>query len=98
MGVNIQKLYSSLLNAMGEAGSMTKEEIQAKLGMTKSGENSATPTLDQYSRNLNEMAKQGITWEERFLNRDGSPVSLKRNYIEMDKAFREYSDTQGEES
>lgn len=59
MGVNIQKLYSSLLNAMGEAGSMTKEEIQAKLGMTKSGENSATPTLDQYSRNLNEMAKQG---------------------------------------
>ena len=33
-----------------------------------------------------------------FLNRDGSPVSLKRNYIEMDKAFREYSDTQGEES
>ena len=29
------------------------------------------------------------------LNRDGSPVSLKRNYIEMDKAFREYSDTQG---
>lgn len=59
MGVNIQKLYSSLLNAMGEAGSMTKEEIQAKLGMTKSGENSATSTLDQYSRNLNEMAKQG---------------------------------------
>ena len=59
MGVNIQKLYSSLLNAMGEAGSMTKEEIQAKLGMTKSGENSATPTLDQYSRNLNEMSKQG---------------------------------------
>ena len=59
MGVNIQKLYSSLLNAMGEAGSMTKEEIQAKLGMTKSGDNSATLTLDQYSRNLNEMAKQG---------------------------------------
>ena len=59
MGVNIQKLYSALLNAMGEAGSLTKEEIQAKLGMTKSGENSATPTLDQYSRNLNEMAKQG---------------------------------------
>ena len=59
MGVNIQKLYSSLLNAMGEAGSSTKEQIQAKLGLTKSGENSATPTLDQYSRNLNEMAKQG---------------------------------------
>lgn len=25
-----------------------------------------------------------------FLTRDGKPVSLKRNYIEMDKAFREY--------
>ena len=33
-----------------------------------------------------------------FLTRDGKPVSLKRNYIEMDKAFREYSDGSGEES
>ena len=24
-----------------------------------------------------------------FLTRDGKPVSLKRNYIEMDRAFRE---------
>ena len=59
MGVNIQKLFSSLLNALGEAGSMTKEEIQAKIGTPKGNESSATPTLDQYSRNLNEMAKQG---------------------------------------
>ena len=27
-----------------------------------------------------------------FLTRDGKPVSLKRNYIEMDRAFREYSE------
>ena len=27
-----------------------------------------------------------------FLTRDGKPVSLKRNYIEMDLAFREYSE------
>ena len=33
-----------------------------------------------------------------FLTRDGKPVSLKRNYIEMDKAFREYSGENGEES
>lgn len=32
-----------------------------------------------------------------FLTRDGKPVSLKRNYIEMDKAFREYSEVSGEE-
>lgn len=59
MGINIQKLFSSLLSAMGEAESMTKEEIQAKLGVQRNSEGSATPTLDQYSRNLNEMAKQG---------------------------------------
>ena len=27
-----------------------------------------------------------------FLTRDGKPVSLKRNYIEMDRAVREYSE------
>lgn len=59
MGINIQKLFSSLLNAMGEAGSMTKEEIQSKISTQKTAEGSSTPTLDQYSRNLNEMAKQG---------------------------------------
>lgn len=32
-----------------------------------------------------------------FLNKDGSPVSLKRQYIEVDKAFREFSDTGKEE-
>ena len=32
-----------------------------------------------------------------FLNRDGKPVSLKRNYLEMDKAFREYSGENEEE-
>lgn len=59
MGINIQKLFSALLGAMGEAGGMTKEEIQARLGSQKTKEGSSTPTLDQYSRNLNEMAKQG---------------------------------------
>lgn len=59
MGINIQKLFSSLLSAMGEAGSMTKEEIQSKISVQKTAEGSSTPTLDQYSRNLNEMAKQG---------------------------------------
>ena len=32
-----------------------------------------------------------------ILNRDGKPVSLKRNYLEMDKAFREYTGENGEE-
>lgn len=59
MGINIQKLFSALLGAMGEAGGMTKEEIQSRLGSHRTNEGSSTPTLDQYSRNLNEMAKQG---------------------------------------
>lgn len=33
-----------------------------------------------------------------FLTRDGKPVSLKRNYIEMDKMFREYAQEEPEES
>lgn len=32
-----------------------------------------------------------------FLTRDGKPVSLKRNFIEMDKAFREYQEVSGQE-
>lgn len=33
-----------------------------------------------------------------FLTRDGKPVSLKRNYIEMDRAFREYTEQGKEEA
>lgn len=32
-----------------------------------------------------------------FLTADGKPVSLKRQYLEMDKAFREFSGEDGEE-
>lgn len=32
-----------------------------------------------------------------FLTKEGKPVSLKRNYIEMDKAFREFQGESGEE-
>ena len=31
-----------------------------------------------------------------FLTRDGKPVSLKRNYIEMDQSFRQFLDEEGE--
>lgn len=33
-----------------------------------------------------------------FLTRDGKPVSLKRQYIEMDKAFREFTNEDGEDA
>ena len=57
MGVNIQKLYVSVLAAMGEDGSLSKEELQEQRG--RGTEDSGTPTLDQYSRDLTEMARQG---------------------------------------
>lgn len=57
MGVNIQKLYVSILVAMGEEGNLSKEELQEQ--RAKGAEGSSTPTLDQYSRDLTEMAKQG---------------------------------------
>ncbi|HIU75797.1 MAG TPA: ATP-dependent Clp protease ATP-binding subunit, partial [Candidatus Pelethocola excrementipullorum] len=57
MGVNIQKLYVAILVAMGEEQNIAKEDFKSK----NSHENAATatPTLDQYSRDLNEMARQG---------------------------------------
>ena len=54
MGINIQKLYSAVLSAMGKEGEGFSEEI--KTGKDKSA---ATPTLDQYSRDLTELAAEG---------------------------------------
>lgn len=58
IGVNIQKLYIDLLVAMGEDGNIYKEDFQN--GKPRAGRNkSATPTLEQYSRDLTEYAKEG---------------------------------------
>lgn len=58
MGVNIQKLYAAVLAAMGMDSDAIAEEFQSvKASRGKNG--SATPTLDQYSRDLTEMAEEG---------------------------------------
>ncbi len=58
IGVNIQKLYIDLLVAMGEDGNVYKEDFQnGKPRMNKV--KSVTPTLEQYSRDLTEYAKEG---------------------------------------
>jgi len=58
IGVNIQKLYIDLLVAMGEDGNVYKEDFQnGKPRMNKV--KSLTPTLEQYSRDLTEYAKEG---------------------------------------
>ena len=55
MGVSIQKLYVDVLVAMGEDGGLYKEDLAKKQGRKKGG----TVTLDQYSRDLTALAREG---------------------------------------
>ena len=58
MGVNIQKLYAAVLGAMGYNNESIQEEFQAAKAMQNPG-GSPTPALDQYSRDLTQMAAEG---------------------------------------
>ncbi len=55
MNVNIQRVYVDILASMGADTSQYKEELDGKKGKGKT----ATPTLDNYSRDLTAMAKEG---------------------------------------
>lgn len=58
LGVNLQRLYVETLTAMGEDVSLHKDEFQnGKLAKKKNLE--ATPALNQYSRDLTQLAKEG---------------------------------------
>ncbi len=57
MGLNIQKIQSEVLSAMGEEPQDSKEKGGKLNG--RSREMSATPMLDQYSRDLTELAREG---------------------------------------
>ena len=58
MGVNIQKLYAAVLGAMGYDNESIQEEFQAAKAMQNLG-GRPTPALDQYSRDLTQMAAEG---------------------------------------
>ncbi|HIY00453.1 MAG TPA: ATP-dependent Clp protease ATP-binding subunit [Candidatus Blautia faecipullorum] len=58
MGINIQKLYGAVLTAMGMDSETVSEEMQAARSLKKK-RGSATPVLDQYSRDLTAMAAEG---------------------------------------
>lgn len=58
LGVNIQKVYIDILTASGVDVSAAKNEYSAGKGKQK-GKPSSTPTLDQYSRDLTEYAREG---------------------------------------
>ncbi|MDD2971058.1 MAG: ATP-dependent Clp protease ATP-binding subunit [Lachnospiraceae bacterium] len=55
LGVSIPKVYSDVLVAMGEDGALYKED----LGMRQAKKKGSTQTLDQYSRDLTVLAREG---------------------------------------
>lgn len=57
LGVNVQKLYVDVMTATGRDVGTAKNEYMASKGKAKG--KSQTPTLDQYSRDLTQLAKEG---------------------------------------
>ena len=57
LNINVQKIYIDLLSAMGEDGAAGKEEFVQ--GRPAKGSQAATPTLDEYSRDLTALAAEG---------------------------------------
>lgn len=55
MGISLQKIYIDILVAMGEDGSLHTDDLSKKNSKKKNGHN----MLEQYSRDLTKMAKQG---------------------------------------
>ena len=67
IGVSVQKLYVDTLIAMGEDGTLYKEDLLGSQGKSK------TATIEQYSRDLTALAKQGkldpVIGREEEINR-----------------------------
>ena len=59
LGVNVQKVYIDILTASGVDISAAKTEYSAGKGGKAKGKASSTPTLDQFSRDLTEYAREG---------------------------------------
>ena len=57
MGANIRKLQNEVLAAMGEEVANPRDNGNAR---SRNEAATGTPTLDQYSRDLTEMARQGV--------------------------------------
>ncbi len=55
MGISVQKLYVDVLVAMGEDGALYKEDLNRKQNKKKGG----ASTLEQYSRDLTALARDG---------------------------------------
>ena len=72
MGINIQKLFAAVLSAMGFDDDAIAEEFRYAQN-ARNRKVTATPTLDQYSRDLTELAAAGrldpVIGREKEINR-----------------------------
>ena len=72
MGVNIQKLFAAVLTAMGFDNDTIAEEFQYARNVGNK-RTTSTPTLDQYSRDLTELAEEGkldpVVGRDKEINR-----------------------------
>lgn len=59
LGVNVQKVYIDILTASGVDVNVAKNEYTNGKNAKAKGKASSTPTLDQYSRDLTEYAREG---------------------------------------
>ena len=59
LGVQIQKLYIETLLAMGQDGSLYKDDLGLRQSKKKKDKQDKTETLNQYGRDLTELARQG---------------------------------------
>lgn len=58
LGIQIQKLYVDTLLAMGQDGNLYKEDLSYK-ARKKKEKNGSTETLNQFSRDLTQLAREG---------------------------------------
>ena len=59
MDVNLQKLYTEIVTAMGKQGEYYREEMMQRNRKGNRGNASETPFLNQYSRDLTALAAEG---------------------------------------
>lgn len=59
MGINLQKMYLSILDSMGIAEEMYRELAQNARASRRGGDGGSTPTLEQHSRDLTALAEEG---------------------------------------
>ena len=81
LGVNIQKVYIDILAASGMDINAAKNEYSAGKSKSRGRQSSTTPTLDQYSRDLTEYAREGkldpVIGRETEIQRDVQILSRR---------------------